>query len=62
MVVDEYGDLQGIVTLEDIFETLLGLEIIDEGDDTVDMRELARQRWERRSREMGFKVPGTSDD
>lgn len=62
MVVDEYGDLQGILTLEDIFETLLGLEIIDEGDAAVDMRELARQRWERRSREMGFKIPGASDD
>ncbi|NNE04317.1 MAG: HlyC/CorC family transporter [Xanthomonadales bacterium] len=62
MVVDEYGDLQGIVTLEDILETLLGLEIVDEGDDTVDMRELARRRWERRSRELGLDLPGPDDD
>ena len=53
-VVNEYGVLKGIVTLEDIFETLTGLEIIDESDATADMRKLARSRWRRRAHEMGI--------
>lgn len=53
-VVDEFGDLAGVLTLEDIIETLLGLEIVDEGDKTVDMQEHARRLWQRRAREMGI--------
>ena len=56
LVVDEYGDLQGILTLEDILETLLGLEIVDEADKTVDMRELARKKWRKRAEKMGLKI------
>ncbi|KDN29522.1 hemolysin [Vibrio fortis] len=46
MVVDEYGTIQGIITLEDIFEHLVGQEIVDEADKNTDMQELAFQRWE----------------
>ena len=43
MVVDEYGGVEGIVTLEDLMESLLGQEIIDETDPATDMQELAKQ-------------------
>ncbi len=48
LVVDEYGTTQGIITLEDAMETLLGAEIVDESDSVEDMRQLARELWEKR--------------
>jgi len=44
IVLNEYGDFTGIVTMEDAIETLLGKEIVDEYDEVVDMRELARNK------------------
>jgi len=57
IIVNEYGGVKGLVTLEDVIETLLGMDIVDETDNVIDMRALARQQWIKRAEARGFEIP-----
>ncbi len=54
LVVDEYGSVSGLVTMEDVIETLLGLEIVDESDNVEDLQILARENWKVRAKRLGI--------
>lgn len=50
VVIDEYGCFQGVLTFEDVIETIFGFEIIDEMDVITDMQQYARERWQQRQK------------
>ena len=54
VVIDEYGGMAGVVSMEDVIETLLGMEILDEMDSHADLQMLARKNWEKRARALGL--------
>ena len=61
-IVDEYGATLGLLTLEDVLETLLGMEIVDESDRASDMQALARELWRKRATAMGISVDQSSQE
>jgi CBS domain containing-hemolysin-like protein len=62
LVVDEYGGLEGVLTLEDLLERLLGVDIVDEKDASVSMRRLAKMMTKRRERMLLKNVPDAALD
>ena len=56
-ILDEYGGFRGLVTMEDVIETMLGFEIVDERDSVVDMQELAIQQWQKQKRKIHRRSP-----
>ena len=63
IVIDEYGCFQGILTLEDVIETVFGFEITDENDQVSDMQQLARERWQKRQKRFStVRIPAVEKD
>jgi CBS domain containing-hemolysin-like protein len=54
LVVDDFGSIAGLVTMEDLMETLLGIEIVDETDTVADLQKLARAQWQKRAKSLGI--------
>lgn len=58
IIIDEYGCFRGLVTMEDVIETMLGFEIVDEKDEVVDMQELAKAQWKQMKAQQHVKEGG----
>lgn len=54
LITDDFGSVIGLVTMEDVIETLLGIEIIDEQDKHENMQQLARNKWKERAKKYGL--------
>lgn len=62
LIVNEYGTVRGILTLEDILESLIGREIIDEGDKDIDMQKLAKRLWKIKAKKLGVNPKEDTDN
>ncbi len=56
LIVNEYGTIRGILTLEDVLESLIGREIVDEEDKHVDMQKVASKQWRAKLKKEGIKL------
>jgi CBS domain containing-hemolysin-like protein len=62
LVVEEFGGTAGLITMEDVLETLLGMEIVDEFDTDEDLRAYARERWKKRAARLGLAISSNPKD
>jgi CBS domain containing-hemolysin-like protein len=61
LIINEYGDPLGIVSMEDLVETMLGIEIVDESDSHIDMQERARELWRLRAEAAGIDLDSVTE-
>ncbi len=57
VLINEYGGFSGVVTVEDVVETIIGMDIVDEDDTVANRRSLARRRWKERAARLGIYQP-----